>query len=81
MLVTTDATDTTTEIVKLVTAIVGAVGPEVVKAILDHGAANAAIPADARAQVIAILYPGGGSLLASEVEHAADVAAAAKVSP
>ena len=66
------------QIVEVVTAIVGAVGPEVAKAILEHGSTSPAIPEDARAQVRAILYPNGGSMLASEIEHKADVEAAVK---
>ena len=67
--------DTASSIVEVVTAIVSAVGPEIAKAIVEHGAANAPIAEDERAKVHAILYPNGGSQLASEVEHAADVAA------
>jgi hypothetical protein len=63
------------DIVQIVTAIVTAVGPEIARAILQHGAANAPISDDARATVHAILYPGGATKLASEVEHEADVAA------
>lgn len=63
------------EVVSIVTALVGAVGPEIVKAIVAHGAESPAIPPSARAQVRAILYPAGNGRLASEVEHDLDVAA------
>ncbi len=75
------AADTGAEIVQVVSALVTAVGPEIVKAIVGHGATNAPIPSDARAQILAILYPAGGSKLASEIEHDVDLAELAAPKP
>lgn len=62
-------------------AAIAAVGPEIVHAVFAHGTDNAAIPPEARAKLRAILYPNGGNKLASELEHDADVAAAAPPLP